>query len=336
MAQQINWGIIGCGDVTEVKSGPAFNKVAQSKLVAVMRRNAEKAADYARRHGVSKWYADANELINDPEVNAIYIATPPNTHASYTLAALQVGKPVYVEKPMALNATEARQMLEEATKTDVKLCVAHYRRMQPMFLKIKSLVEKGAIGDIRFVQLHLLQGQSANLIARSEENWRTDPALSGGGLFHDLAPHQIDLMLYLFGAVKQYGGRGVNQTRASLADDLVTGSILFENGVLFNGVWCFAVSEQDAADTCTIYGAKGTIRFGFFGQKVWLTVNGQTELLVFDPLQHVEQPMIEKVVRYFLGRGENPCDAAIGTQVMEIIDAFAAKATVKKTDRNNP
>lgn len=324
MTQQINWGIIGCGDVTEVKSGPAFNKIARSKLVAVMRRNADKAADYARRHGVPKWYADADELINDPDVNAIYIATPPNTHAAYTLAALKAGKPVYVEKPMSLNAAEARQMFEYATETNVKLCVAHYRRMQPMFLKIKSLVDEGAIGHIRFVQLHLLQSPSANLIARSEENWRINPAVSGGGLFHDLAPHQIDLMLYLFGMVKQYSGTALNQTRASQADDLVSGSILFENGVLFNGVWCFTVSEQDATDTCTIYGSKGTIRFGFFGQKVWVTVDGQTELLEVEPLQHVEQPMIEKVVNYFLGSGENPCSGAIGTEVMEIIDAFTA------------
>jgi predicted dehydrogenase len=324
MTQQINWGIIGCGDVTEVKSGPAFNKVAHSKLIAVMRRNADKAADYARRHGVPKWYANADQLINDPEVNAVYIATPPSTHAAYTLAALRAGKPVYVEKPMALNAAEARQMYNYATHKNVKLCIAHYRRMQPMFLKIKSLVEEGTIGDIRFVQLHLLQSSSANLIARSEENWRINPAVSGGGLFHDLAPHQIDLMLYLFGMVKQYSGTALNQTRASQADDLVSGSILFEKGILFNGVWCFAVSEQDATDTCTIYGAKGTIRFGFFGQKVWVTVDGQTELLEFELLQHVEQPMIEKVVNYFLGSGENPCSGAIGTEVMEIIDAFTA------------
>ncbi len=322
MTEQINWGIIGCGDVTEVKSGPAFNKIDRSKLVAVMRRNADKAADYARRHNVPTWYADADALINDPEVNAIYIATPPNTHAAYTIAALRAGKPVYVEKPMAMNAAEAQHMFEYAIEQNVKLCIAHYRRMQPMFLKIKSLVDGGAIGDIRFVQLQLLQSQSANLIARSEENWRTDPALSGGGLFHDLAPHQIDLMLYLFGAVKQYSGSSFNQTNTSRADDLVSGSILFKNNVLFNGVWCFTVNEPDAADICTIYGSEGNIRFGFFGQQVLVTINGQTDLLEFEPLQHVEQPMIERVVSYFLGAGENPCNGAIGTEVMEIIDAF--------------
>src|SRR5947209_10814836 len=78
--EEVRWGIIGCGDVTEVKSGPAMSLVPHSRLVAVMRRNAEKARDYARRHQVAKWYDDAEKLIHDPEVNAIYIATPPSSH----------------------------------------------------------------------------------------------------------------------------------------------------------------------------------------------------------------------------------------------------------------
>src|ERR1044072_2959571 len=94
----IGWGIIGCGDVTEVKSGPAFNKVPHSALVAVMRRDSEKAKDYAKRHNVPKWYGDAGNLINDPDVNAIYVATPPSSHEEYTIAAVNAGNPVYVEK----------------------------------------------------------------------------------------------------------------------------------------------------------------------------------------------------------------------------------------------
>src|SRR4051812_47809361 len=112
--KKIKWGIIGCGDVTEIKSGPAFNKINNSELVAVMRRNADKAADYARRHGVPKWYSDAQELINDPGINAIYIATPPQSHEAYTVQSLQAGKPVYVEKPMATDSAAAARMLAMA------------------------------------------------------------------------------------------------------------------------------------------------------------------------------------------------------------------------------
>ncbi|HVF97123.1 MAG TPA: Gfo/Idh/MocA family oxidoreductase, partial [Flavisolibacter sp.] len=132
----IQWGIIGCGNVTEVKSGPAFNKIPHSKLVAVMRRNAAKAQDYAQRHNVEKWYSDASELINDRDVNAVYIATPPSSHEAYTIEALNAGKPVYVEKPMATDAASAQRMSDAAKSTGVKLSVAHYRRAQPLFLKL--------------------------------------------------------------------------------------------------------------------------------------------------------------------------------------------------------
>ena len=121
--QSIKWGIIGCGDVTELKSGPAFNKVPDSALVAVMRRDAEKAASYASRHSVPMWYKDADLLINDPDVNAIYIATPPSTHHFYAMAAINAGKPVYLEKPMALNATEAAEIATFAENKNIRLSI---------------------------------------------------------------------------------------------------------------------------------------------------------------------------------------------------------------------
>ena len=136
----IRWGIIGCGDVTEVKSGPAFGKVPNSELVAVMRRDADKAKDYASRHNVPKWYSDADKLINDPDINAIYVATPPSSHEEYTLAAIKAGKPVYVEKPMTVSAGSALTMTKAADEKKIKLVVAHYRRAQPLFNKVKQLI----------------------------------------------------------------------------------------------------------------------------------------------------------------------------------------------------
>jgi predicted dehydrogenase len=148
MEDAIKWGIIGCGDVTEVKSGPAFNRVPRSQLAAVMRRNGDKAKDYAARHGVPKWYTNATALINDPGVNAIYIATPPLYHEAYAVQALQAGKPVYVEKPMTLDAPGAERMTAAANATGAKLSVAHYRRQWPLFLRIKALLDEGVLGRI--------------------------------------------------------------------------------------------------------------------------------------------------------------------------------------------
>ena len=137
---KIGWGIIGCGDVTEVKSGPGFQKANNSELVAVMRRNDELAKDYARRHNVPRWYDDAEKLINDPDVNAVYVATPPSNHKQYTLMAAEAGKPIYVEKPMALNAKECSEMIEACKTAGVPLFVAYYRRALERFLKIKELI----------------------------------------------------------------------------------------------------------------------------------------------------------------------------------------------------
>ncbi|MGI4749818.1 MAG: Gfo/Idh/MocA family protein [Janthinobacterium lividum] len=323
--QNIKWGIIGCGDVTEKKSGPAFNKVPDSKLVAVMRRDAAKAADYARRHNVAKWYSNADDLINDPEINAIYIATPPLQHEDYAIRAMAAGKPVYVEKPISLSADSARRMMEAAERYQQKVSVAHYRRQQPVFLKVKELLQNKAIGEVRFVDLQMLQPPKSNLIAASDKNWRVNPAISGGGLFHDLAPHQLDLMVYFFGAVKEASGFGLNQGNFYPADDLVTGHILFENNVAFTGLWCFTVPESEQKDICTIIGSKGKISFPVFGMEITITKNGREEKLSFEPLPHVQQPMIIQVVQYFLGKRTNPCSIQDAISSMEIMDRFTGK-----------
>jgi predicted dehydrogenase len=317
----ISWGIIGCGNVTEVKSGPAFNKVPGSTLAAVMRRDAEKAKDYAARHHVPMWYADANELINDPNVNAIYVATPPDSHERYVLSALQAGKPVYVEKPMSTDLASCIRMADAAASTGVALTVAHYRRAVPMFVKIKELIHAGAVGDIRTVRLSMLQPDQSALIASTETNWRVDPAVGGlGGLFYDLAPHQLDLMFHFFGAIAESKGMSTNQAGLYEVRDIVSGLIHFENGILFNGTWCFTVAEELKEDLCEVIGSKGKISFPMFGNTVHVQKGSATDDINFIHPEHIQQPMIEKVVQYFLGKGENPCtadEAVLSFQLME-------------------
>jgi predicted dehydrogenase len=325
--KKINWGIIGCGDVTEIKSGPAFNKVKNSKLIAVMRRNAEKVKDYALRHNVPKWYTNANDLINDPDVNAIYVATPPSSHEEYAFAAFKAGKPVYAEKPMALDAASAGRMVKEANEKNQKLSVAHYRNAQPIFNKIKQLLDEKAIGDVRFVKSELYKPSlSAEELSIPKTAWRVDPNIAGGGLFHDLAPHQFGLMYYFFGEPEKISGIALNQAGLYNADDIVAGNIVFKDGVVFNGIWCFNVSKEDEKDNCRIFGERGTISFTFFNQReVIMAVDGRQETFSFEILQHVQQPMIEKVVEYFLNEGPNPCSGEEGVVVMKLIDKFVDK-----------
>lgn len=321
---KITWGIIGSGDVTEKKSGPAMYKVPNSSLIAVMRRNAAKAADYARRHNVPKWYDDGEKLLNDAEINSIYIATPPASHIDYTLAALKRGLNVYIEKPVTLNAAEARIIADAEKQSKGKVCVAHYRRSLPMFLYVKELIDSGTIGDVRTVEIRLWQSIKPELVTHVEDNWRIQPALSGGGYFHDMAPHQLDLMLFYFGQPEFYQGLSLNQSGAYGADDHVSGQILFKNNVVVNGSWSFNVVTSEAADSCEIVGSKGSIRFPFFTSfdVVLNTDDGET-IKTFKHPEHISQLMVEKVVNYFSGDSDvNPCSIQDAIPLMDIMDAF--------------
>jgi len=318
---EIKWGIIGAGDVTEVKSGPAFQLIEHSQLVAVMRRDAARARSYAERHGVPKWYTDAQQLIADPDVNAIYVATPPDSHVFYATAALRAGKPVYVEKPMAPNSTQAKELLDAQQACGGKVSIAHYRREQPYFKQVKELINND-IGIPRVVNLRYYQRPLSDDAMQSPGmQWRLNPAQSGGGLFHDLAPHQIDLLYHFFGDIAYSNGIAHNQAKRYAAADSVSGQILFENDVLFTGQWAFDTGED--LDLCEVIGTEGRVSFSVFGYRPIEVVNKQGRRhFRFEPLPHVQQPMIEAVLSYFRGIGANPCSAEEGYEVMKVLDSF--------------
>lgn len=306
--ETINWGIIGVGDVCEVKSAPAMNKIPGSRIEIVMRRNAVKVEDYAKRHDIDRWTTDADAVINDPKVNAIYIATPPNSHKEYALKAAAAGKPAYVEKPMARTYEECKDMLTAFEQADIPLYIAYYRRTLPNFLFVKELLEKETIGEIRMVNMEMVKPLQPDLIANSDENWRINPAISGGGYFYDLASHQMDLMDFLFGPISQVQGFGRNQAGQYTANDLVVSSFKFENGILGTGSWCFNAGESGHTEMTHIIGSKGKIRFPTFGNP-WVEVemdSGEKDKSQFQMPQHIQQPLIETVVADLLGKGSCP------------------------------
>jgi predicted dehydrogenase len=307
MLKEINWGIIGVGNVCEVKSAPALNLVEGSKLVAVMRRNGEKAQDFAQRHGVPKWYADADALINDPDINAIYIATPPDTHAYYALKAAKAKKPVYVEKPMARTYKECLTMIKACEKANVPLFTAYYRRELPNFLKIKELLNQGVIGDVRYVNITLNKPIQLDMIPRNADytDWRVVPDIAGGGYFFDLAAHQLDIMDFLFGEIQDARGFKNNQAHLYVAEDIVVGSFTFKNGIMGTGNWCFTSSNVADIDRTTIVGSKGQISFPTFGDNsVTLEIDGkEKETMSFTMPKHIQQPLIQTIVDDLLGKG---------------------------------
>ena len=318
----IRWGIIGCGDVTEVKSGPALQKAHGSSLVAVMRRNAAKAADYARRHGVPAWYADADALLADPNVNAVYVATPPASHADYCLRALAAGKPVYVEKPMARTAEECRRMTGAASAARLPLFVAYYRRCLPRFVKAKQLIDAGAIGDVRTVLVTLWRPPLESDIS-GPGAWRTDAAVAGGGLFVDLASHTLDLLDHLCGPITHADGHATNLAGAYAAEDTVAGHFTFASGALGVGSWCFAAGTS--RDEVEIVGSRGRLVFSTFGERpVTLETAAGAEAFDIPHPPHVQQPLVQTVVDALLGRGECPSTGGSAMRTSVVLDAMLA------------
>jgi predicted dehydrogenase len=325
---QVNWGIIGCGNVTEKKSGPAFNKIEGSKLVAVMRRDAEKAEDYARRHGVPKFYTDATLLINDPDVNAVYIATPPDTHAKYAIEAMKAGKAAYVEKPMARTIAECEHMIRVSEETAQPLFVAYYRRRLPVFLKIKELVENKVIGDIKYLHVQLHNPlRSEEVDPEQTPGWRVIPEISGGGHFHDLAAHEFDYLEYLLGPIKEAKGISINQTGHYPADDMVAATFLFESGVVGTGSWCFSVPENLKTDTAILIGSEGKITFSFFEHQNILVEksDGSLENYHIPHPENIQQPLIQAIVDQLLGKGESPSTGKTGIRSTMIMEWITSK-----------
>lgn len=311
---KVRWGIIGCGDVTEVKSGPAFQKIENSELTAVMRRRGKLAKDYAERHHVPKWYDNGEALINDSNVDAVYIATPPGSHKEYTIKAAKAGKPVYVEKPMALNADECQEMITACREAGVPLFVAYYRRAMPRFLKIKELLENGAIGDVRLVTTTQYQQVNNDVMDSQNLPWRVQPQLAGGGLFFDLASHTLDLLDFFLGPIKAVHGFATNQAGYYQAEDIVTGTYLFDSGIHGVGNWCFSAFEN--VDLNEIVGNKGKITFSTFGNEpVVLTTANGSEQWSFEPPQHVHQPLVETIVAELTGNNsQSPSTGETGAR----------------------
>jgi predicted dehydrogenase len=288
-------------------------------LVAVMRRNGALAKDYSERHHVPRWYDDADALINDPEVDAIYIATPPSSHKQYVIMSAAAGKPVYVEKPMALNFGECQEMVATCRSAGVPLLVAYYRRALPRFLKIKELVSSGAIGDVRFVNVTFYQPTASEDLDPENLPWRVIPEIAGGGRFLDLASHTLDFLDFALGPIVEVLGQSSNQTGKYPAEDIVTSTFKFASGVHGTGTWCF--SSYDKCDVTEIVGSSGKISFSTFdAAPVRLaTAEGVSEY-AFDYPQHIAQPLIQTVVNELIGLEKCPSTGESAARTSWVMD----------------
>ncbi len=303
----INWGFIGCGNVTELKSGPAFKKVEGSDVIAVMSRDANKAKDYAERHNVPKHYDNAYNLLANTSVDAVYVATPPGTHAEYAMAAIKMGKPVYVEKPLASSYWECKLIHEMACREGVDCFVAYYRRTLPYFLKIKELIDNGEIGEVLEVKINFLNPPYESDLSKDTLSWRVKPEESGAGYFYDLASHQFDFLDFFLGPIVDAKGETQNVAGLYDVEDTVDAEWTFESGISGSGHWEFAASVDERVDEVVITGSDGTIEFStFLFTPIKLkNANGEQEFNEENP-ENIQYNLISSVNNYLNGSGDYP------------------------------
>lgn len=287
----INWGIIGCGDVTEVKSGPAYKLTESFNIKAVMRRDLEKLKGYAKRHDIDTIYTDADALINDENIDAIYIATPPDTHKLYALKVAKAGKICCIEKPMTPNYADSLEVYNAFNERDIPLFVAYYRRSLPRFIKIKEWLENNYIGDVRHINWSFSK-PATDIDKSGKYNWRTDAKIAPGGYFDDLASHGLDLFSFLLGDIKNAQGISLNQQKSYTAKDAITACWLHDTNVTGAAFWNFDCNVH--LDEVIIYGSKGRIKFSIFHENpIVLESDSKNETLFIEHPKHIQIHHVE-------------------------------------------
>jgi predicted dehydrogenase len=298
--EEVRWGIIGCGDVCEVKSGPGVMNTDGSRVVRVMRRDAAKAADFAERHNVPKHSGDAADVLGDPEVNAVYVATPPGQHERYALAAAEAGKACYVEKPMARTAAECQRMVDAFDAKKLPLFVAYYRRLLPRWAKVKQLLDAGELGtltDVSYRMTRLFRPQR-------QTDWRHDPAQSGGGLVMDLGSHLLDLLDHLLGPLEHVAGHSRRHGGNEVED--VTAMTFAAGDALGTATWNFAGSTME--DELTLTGTAGHLTITCFGNEPFTLYRADGGDEIFDlPSPPDVQRFLVHTIIHDLRTGEETC-----------------------------
>lgn len=296
----VRWGVIGAGDVVKRKSGPSLLAEPRSTLAAITRRDPLNCG--ARVH------PDADALIADPEVDAIYIATPPDSHKALALQALAAGKPVVVEKPVAVEVSDARRMVRAAADADVTLSVAYYRRHDPRLVRVRSLIEAGAIGDLEAVELRQIRTDGE---AAPPTGWRADPAISPGGRFSDSHAHALDWLTYAFGPTRLVVGAPARSGLVAYALQLRDAPVA--------GVFDPCGDAQD--DRLIVIGEHGTITAPFFdpGPIILTRPDGGRVEIEMNAPAHPHLPYFSAMVAHILDGAPPPSPARDAAGATEII-----------------
>jgi predicted dehydrogenase len=253
----------------------------------------------------------------------VYVATPPSSHARYAIQAMEAGKVVYVEKPMAACYADCIAMNEVSARTGMSLYVAYYRRFLPYFRKVKEILDSGLLGRILLVQLNLHLPPRREDLNPDDLPWRVDPDIAGAGYFYDLAGHQIDLFEWFFGRAREVTGKCVNRAGLYETEDVVMTNILFESGIPLCGSWCFATGSPMQQDRTLVLGTEASLEFSSFAfTPIRLIHSGEIEEFNPPNPENIQYWFIRNMVEELQGlrpKTGNGESAARTNQIMDII-----------------
>jgi predicted dehydrogenase len=218
----LNWLVIGIGDITRKRVLPAILAEPRSRLHALLTRDPRKAEAYP---GALAFTA-LGDALRDPDIDAVYVASPVAMHAEQTIASLRAGKHVLCEKPVAMNYAQAETMAAVARESGRLLGIAYYRRLYPKLMRAKELIAEGAIG-----QPVLVEANYHGWLESPDRGWLKDPALAGGGPLFDVGSHRIDACNYLFGRPLRATGLTSNALHPLAVEDSATALVEYAGGV---------------------------------------------------------------------------------------------------------
>jgi len=292
---KIRWGMIGCGEVTEIKNGPGLYKCRDSELIGITNRTLSKAHDWVKRHGHGRVFASPEELFASAEIDIVYIAVTPDVHKKFAVECAKAGKHCYLEKPIAPSCADGEEIQRAFAEAGKKVFVAHYRRAMPKTAILKELVEK--ISPVRSVRVFRSDNR------KTLPGWLANPAIAGGGVFFEADVHLIDLLDFLFGPFQSWK---LDCSRRNGEEDSSSLIIRGKDGLLISGLWQYQAFK--AEESCEVFGEKGILSFQCMntGGKAILETAGGSEEIIFPDEPHVGLFMQQMIVDELLGRGKCP------------------------------
>jgi predicted dehydrogenase len=319
--RKVGWGLIGCGDISRKRVAPALRDLENCELVAVSRADAARAEAFAAEFGAKRWHADWRELVADPEVEAVYVATPVRLHAEQAIAAAEAGKHVLCEKPMALNVAECARMNAAAGANGVRLGVAYYRRFYPVVERIKAILESGEIGKAVVAQMNAFERFEPG--PEHPRRWLLDKGQSGGGPMFDFGCHRVEVLLNLFGDVSQVKGLASNVLFAREVEDTASALLQFERGP--QAVLTVSHAAREPQDTLEVFGSEGSVRSDVLNEgKLKVRTAAGERLETHVPHPNLHSPLIEDFARAVVEGRPPRVDGRTGQKVSEILEQIYA------------